>query len=452
MSDQVTARALWSSRAAFILAASGSAVGLGNIWKFPYLAGSYGGGAFVLVYIACVVIIGAPIMIAETMLGKHGRGNPAHAMLALAQQAKTHPAWQYLGWVGIIIGFLILSYYSVIAGWSLAYIFKVSGALNVNISPANAISRFNDFKSSSDFQIIWHTLFMGLTYLVVSGGVSRGLERTTRYMMPALLVMLLLMDIYALNSGGFLQGLRFLLHPDFSKLTTEGLLAAMGQAFFSLGVGMGAIMVYGSYLPDDVSIPRSSVIVCVTDTIVALMAGMAIFPIVFANGLEPSMGAGLIFETLPIAFGHMPGGGWLGAIFFILVFFAAITSAIALIEPAIALLSEKFDLDRARASLLVVAACWLAGFGTVYSFGENPARWLHGKTFFELIDFVTSDLLLPISGVLIAIFSGWKLSATISRSEFDPQQGRTWRAWLVSIRYIAPAGVVLILLDALGLL
>jgi NSS family neurotransmitter:Na+ symporter len=452
MSDQVSARAQWSSRAAFILAASGSAIGLGNIWKFPYLAGNYGGGAFVLAYIACVVMIGAPIMVAETMLGKQGRHDPVNSMLSLAQQAKAQPAWQYLGWVGIIIGFLILSYYSVIAGWSLAYIFKVSGALNVNISPANAINRFHEFQTSSDFQIIWHTLFMGLTFLVVSGGVSRGLERTTRYMMPALLVMLLMMDIYAMNSGGFSQGLGFLLQPDFSKLTTEGLLAAMGQAFFSLGIGMGSIMVYGSYLPADVSIPRSSVIICIADTVVALMAGMAIFPIVFANNLEPSMGAGLIFETLPIAFGHMPGGGWLGAIFFILVFFAAITSAIALIEPAIALLSEKYDLSRERASLIVVAACWVTGLGTVYSFSENATRWLYGKTFFELIDFVTSDLLLPISGTLIAIFAGWKLSSAVSRGEFGPHYEQAWRVWFVLVRYVAPAGVILVLLDALGLL
>lgn len=452
MTDQGLVRAQWSSRAAFILAASGSAIGLGNIWKFPYLAGIYGGGAFVLVYLACVVVIGAPIMVAETLLGKHGKGNPVHAMLTMARQAKAHPAWQYVGWVGIIIGFLILSYYSVIAGWSLAYIFKVSNALFVNISPANAIIRFNDFKSSGDYQIIWHTIFMGLTLLVVSSGVSRGLERTTRFMMPALFIMLLLLDLYAMNSGGFSQGLHFLLNPDFSKLTTEGILAAMGQAFFSLGLGMGSIMVYGSYLPDDVSIPRSSVIVCIADTAVALMAGIAIFPIVFANGLEPSMGAGLIFETLPIAFGHMSGGGMIGALFFILVFFAAITSAIALIEPAIALLSEQYKFTRANASLIVIAACWLTGLGTVYSFGEDAVRLAAGKTVFELIDFITADLMLPISGTLIALFTGWKLSNAISRHEFSPEHEQAWRIWLILIRYIAPAGVLLVLLDALGML
>lgn len=451
MTEQPLVHAQWSSRMAFILAASGSAIGLGNIWKFPYLAGQNGGGAFVMVYLLCVAMIGVPIMIAETMLGRRGRQSPINALLTLAKEAKASPNWHYAGWLGVVAGFLILSYYSVIAGWAMAYMFKINNALFERIDAENATRLFNEFKSSHEFLLIWHSLFMAATMLIVSRGVSGGLERATRFMMPALFIMLILLDLYAMNSGGFGQGLAFLFNPDFDKLSGAGVLAAMGQAFFSLGLGMGSIMVYGSYLPSHVSIARSTVFVASTDTLVAVMAGLAIFPIVFANRLEPAMGPGLIFQTLPIAFGQMSSGWLFGVLFFALIFLAAITSAIALIEPAVAWLSENLGLSRKRASLYSGLACWLVGLGTVFSFNLwSEVKWF-GKTFFELVDFVTANLMLPIGGVLVALFAGWIMRREASETELQMGDGPAFNIWRVLVRYAAPIGVAIVFLDAFGL-
>jgi NSS family neurotransmitter:Na+ symporter len=450
MTEQRFLHGQWSSRMAFILAASGSAIGLGNIWKFPYLAGDNGGGAFVLVYLLCVAAIGIPIMIAETMLGRRGRQSPINTMLTLAEEAKASPHWHYAGWLGVASGFLILSYYSVVAGWSMAYILKVGGGFMDHSSGAGAERAFLELKSSPDIQAVWHTVFMVLTMLIVSRGVKEGLERATRFMMPGLLLMLVVLDFYAMTTGGFGQGMAFLFEPDFSRLGGEGVLTAMGQAFFSLGLGMGSIMVYGSYLPDHVSIAKSSLVVAAADTAVALMAGIAIFPIVFANQLEPGMGPGLIFETLPIAFGKMPGGALFGLVFFVLVFFAAITSAIALIEPAVAYLSENLRLSRAAASWWSGLACWLLGLGTVLSFNSwSDVTWF-GKNFFELVDFLTADILLPVGGILVALFASWIVKREISEAELE--MGRAYLLWRALARYIAPFAVALVFLRAIGML
>lgn len=451
MTDQRLIHVQWSSRMAFILAASGSAIGLGNIWKFPYLAGENGGGAFVMVYLLCVAAFGIPIMIAETMLGRRGRQSPINAMRTLSEEAEASPHWHYAGWLGVIAGFMILSYYSVIAGWSMAYIFKINSALFERIDAENSTRFFNEFKSSPEFLFIWHSLFMAATMVIVSRGVSGGIERGTRFMMPALLVMLVLLDVYAMSSGGFGSGFAFLFNPDFSKLSSAGVLTAMGQAFFSLGLGMGSIMVYGSYLPSHISIARSSVFVASADTIIALMAGLAIFPIVFANGLEPTMGPGLIFQTLPIAFGQMSGGSWFGMLFFVLVFFAALTSSIALIEPAVAWLSENLGLSRKRASLYSGAACWLLGLGTVFSFNIwSEVRWFD-KTLFELVDFLTANIMLPVGGAMVALFAGWVMSRQVSEAELEMKDDRAYRLWRFLICYVAPIGVAMVFLDAFGI-
>jgi len=450
MTEQPYVHAQWSSRLAFILAASGSAIGLGNIWKFPYLAGENGGGAFVLVYLLCAVGIGIPIMMAETMLGRRAKRNPVDTMAALAEEAKAGPYWRFVGWLGVTAGFLILSYYSVIAGWAMSYIFKINSALFEKIDAAGATRLFNAFKDSPEYLGIWHTFFMAATMFVVSKGVSSGLERLSRYMMPALLVMLVVLDLYAMGSGGFGKGFAFLFNPDFSKLTGAGVLVALGQAFFSLGLGMGSIMAYGSYLPNDVSIARSSVFVVATDTAVALLAGLAIFPLVFANGLAPSMGPGLIFETLPIAFGQMPGGWLFGMVFFVLVFFAAITSSVALVEPAVAFLSEK--IGRGPACLYSGLACWALGLGTVFSFNVWADATLFGKNFFELVDVLTAQIMLPVGGVLIAVFAGWVMRKKSSEAELDLADPRHYNAWRILVRYAAPVGVALVFLDAMGLL
>ena len=450
MTDQRMLHGQWSSRLAFILAASGSAIGLGNIWKFPYLLGEHGGGAFVLIYLLCVLGIGLPIMMAETMMGRRGRQSPINTMATLADEAHANHAWRYVGWLGVLAGFLILSYYSVIAGWSMAYTFKMGGGFLDNISSEAAKRIFEELKSSPDTQLVWHTAFMTATAIIVSKGVNQGLERVTRIMMPGLLLMLFALDFYALGSGGFGEGMEFLFKPDFSRLTAESVLVAMGQAFFSLGLGMGSIMVYGSYLPDHVSIARSTVFVAFMDTLVALMAGVAIFPIVFSNQLLPGMGPGLIFETLPIAFGQMPGGTLFGTLFFILVFFAAITSAIALIEPAVAWLTENRGLNRSRASLYAATACWTLGLGTLLSFNNWSTVTWFGKNIFELIDFITADLMLPAGGILIALFAGWIMNQRESEKELE--LGSRYRYWQILTKYVAPASVFIVFAHAMGLL
>lgn len=450
MTDQRMLHGQWSSRLAFILAASGSAIGLGNIWKFPYLLGEHGGGAFVLIYLLCVLGIGLPIMMAETMMGRQGRQSPINTMATLADEAHASHAWRYVGWLGVMAGFLILSYYSVIAGWSMAYIFKMGGGFLDNVTPEAAKRTFEDLKSSPDTQLVWHTAFMTATAIIVSKGVNQGLERVTRIMMPGLLLMLFALDLYALGSGGFAEGMTFLFKPDFDKLTGESVLVAMGQAFFSLGLGMGSIMVYGSYLPDHVSIARSTVFVAFMDTLVALMAGVAIFPIVFSNQLSPGMGPGLIFETLPIAFGQMPGGTLFGTLFFILVFFAAITSAIALIEPAVAWLTENRGLNRSQASLYAGTACWILGIGTLLSFNNWATATWFGKNVFELIDFITADLMLPAGGILIAIFAGWIMNQRESEKELE--LGSRYPYWQILSKYVAPASVFIVFAHAMGLI
>ena len=306
---------MWSSRLAFILAATGSAVGLGNVWRFPYMAGENGGGAFVLVYILCAAAIGIPIMIAEIMLGRRGRQSPINTMRTLAAQEGRHPAWQLLGWMGLITAFLILSFYSVVAGWTLAYMVRALGGAFDGQSAQAIGAAFDGFLGNPEALLAWHTIFMLLTAMVVARGVAGGLERAVVWMMPALFVMLLALVGYAGTSGHFAAGLAYMFTPDFSKLSADGVLSAMGQAFFSLSLGMGAIMIYGSYLDRHTSIARSAVIISATDTPVALLAGVAIFPLVFAYGLAPQQGPGLVFKSCPSPSARCPAGGSLAVSF-----------------------------------------------------------------------------------------------------------------------------------------
>lgn len=322
---RLSAHGQWSGRWAFILAATGSAVGLGNIWKFPYITGDNGGGAFVVVYLLCILLIGIPIMIAEVMLGRKGRLSPINTMSTLASDDNRHQIWRGIGWMGAIAGLIILSYYSVIAGWAMAYVPRLASGIFAGSTADTANAVFSELTSDPERLLAWHSLFMVATMMIVARGVSDGLEKAVRYLMPLLIVMLIVMVGYAANSGGFSQGFNYLFSPDFSKLSSDSILAAMGHAFFTLSLGMGAIMAYGAYLPKEVSIVKTTFFIAGADTIVALLAGMAIFPIVFANGMEPSAGAGLIFKTLPIAFGQMSGGIIFGTLFFTLIVFAAWT-------------------------------------------------------------------------------------------------------------------------------
>ena len=442
----------WSSRWAFVLAAAGSAVGLGNIWKFPYITGENGGGAFVLVYLVCIAVIGIPIMMAEVMIGRRGRQSPINTMISLSEEAGRSRYWSILGWSGVIAGFLILSYYSVIAGWALAYVFRAGIGMFTGASADQVGGIFKDFLASPERLLAWHTIFMVMTMVVVGRGVRSGLEQAVRFLMPALFVLLLIMVGYAMSTDSFIKGLAFLFEPDFSKLSRDSVLIAMGHAFFTLSLGMGAIMIYGSYMPEKVSIAKTTFLIAGADTVVALMAGMAIFPIVFANHLQAGAGPGLIFVTLPVAFGQMPAGSLFGAIFFILVVFAAWTSSISLIEPAVTWLVENHNMRRLTACVWSGIVTWIMGVGTVLSFNLWSEDKLFGKTFFDLLDYLTANIMLPLGGLFIAIFAAWVMREADVREELAMINRVGYRLWRFLVRYVTPVCVVIVFLNAIGVI
>ena len=443
---------LWSSRFAFVLAVMGSAVGLGNIWKFPYMAGANGGGAFVLIYLVCVFAIGLPIMIAEILLGRRGRRNPVATMEILGEEESGQPGWRWVGLMGVVAGFIILSFYSVIAGWTAAYIFKAAGGAFKGADPDAYGQMFDTFIANPVVTGFWHTLFMAATVVLVGLGVERGIERAVRFMVPALVLLLFVLLGYAITSGDFTSGLEFMFRVDFEKISGDTILAAMGQAFFTLSIGMGAIMAYGAYLPQDESIVITGFAVVCGDTAIALLAGLVIFPIVFANGLDPAEGPGLIFQTLPLAFGQMPAGGFFGCLFFILLCFAALTSAISLMEPAVAWMVENFKLSRATAVIRVGVIIWLLGFTTVLSFSNlSDFTFLKG-TIFDNLDYLTSNIMLPLGGFLITIFAGWVMCQNSSADELDSEAGLLYRTWRLLSRWVAPVAVVLVFLSAIGVI
>jgi NSS family neurotransmitter:Na+ symporter len=451
--QRISIHGQWTNRTVFILAATGSAVGLGNIWKFPYIAGENGGGTFVLVYLLCIALIGIPIMMAEIMLGRRGKQSPINTMLTLARGEGRNPGWVWLGWMGVLAGFLILSYYSVIAGWAMSYVFRISGGMFLGVTADGANRIFTDLVTDPERLLAWHTIFMVMTMMVVARGVKQGLEKAVTYLMPLLFGLLIVIVIYAMTTGYFMEGLRFLFTP--GTIDGKGILIAMGHAFFTLSLGMGAIMVYGSYLSDEHSITQASMLIALADTVVALMAGMAIFPIVFAYGLEPGAGPGLIFRTLPIAFGHMPGGTMVGVLFFTLLVFAAWTSAISLIEPAVAYLVENKGLSRIYAAVWIGAFTWFVGLGTVLSFNLWKDKTLtipyvfEDLTFFDTLDYLTANIMLPLGGLFIALFAGWVMRKESTSEEIDTHP-IIFKIWRFLVRFITPVAVIVVFLKAVG--
>ena len=433
----------WSSRWTFILAATGSAVGLGNIWKFPYMAGDNGGGAFVLVYLACICIIGLPIMLGEIMIGRRGRSSPANSMRSLAVEANTSSAWTLLGATGALAGLLILSFYSVAAGWAMSYIFNGFQ----NITAESSSSSFNNLLSSPSSLIFWHTLFISITVFIVARGILQGLEKWINTLMPILFLIILLLCIYAMQTGAFLEGLRYLFMPDFSKINPQVMLEALGQAFFTLSLGMGAIMAYGAYMPANQNIGRTAVSVAALDTGVALLAGIAIFPIVFANGLAPSEGPGLVFVTLPIAFSAMPLGILFGTLFFVLLSIAALSSSISLIEPGVAWLIESLKIKRTTATIMLGFTAWFLGLFSALSFNLISEFTIFGRNFFDATDFLTSQIMLPLGGIFIAIFVGWIMKKEHVLDGLGFKEDFIFKAWYFSVRYIAPTLVGLVFLN-----
>lgn len=432
----------WSSRWLFVLAAAGSAVGLGNIWKFPYIAGENGGGAFVLIYLVCVAFVGAPIMISEVMLGRKGRASPINTMRKLTQAAGASSRWTFLGWMGVLAGILILSYYAVIAGWALNYIWLTASGTFDLASAQVATTTFDQLQQDPLAMMGWHGVFMLITIWIVARGVSRGLESAIKWFMPLLFVLLLVLLGYSMSSGGFAQGWAFMFDFNWSVVGPETWLIAMGQAFFTLSLGMGTMMVYGSYVPEDSHIGSTVLTIVALDTFVAVAAGLAIFPLVFVNGLEVGQGPGLMFVTLPLAFGQLPMGALFGTVFFVLVSFAAITSAISLTEPAIAYVVEEYNAKRSRVAISLGVFCWLLGLGTVFSFNIwADVKPLFGLNFFELVDQLSQNIMLPLGGLLIALFTVWALPQIIVREQLEVSSDRVMLCWRVIGGVIAPLGV-----------
>ena len=450
MSSPSSARAHWSSRWAFILVTAGSAIGLGNIWKFPYMTGTNGGSAFVLVYLACIVGIGVPLLMAETMLGRRGQGNPVDAMRSVAAEAGAARLWQVVGVIGILGASLILSFYSVVAGWILDYtVLAVQGF--DGMGKDDFAATFSALLADPWRLIGWHTLFMLLNLVVVIGGVTGGIERANKIMMPALFAIVLLLIGYGIVAADMPAAVRFMFHFEPQAISAPVILAAMGHAFFTLSLGMGAIMTYGSYLDRDTSIARTCLYITLADTGIALLAGLSIFAIVFAQGLEPAAGPGLILQTLPLAFAQMPMGNIIGVLFFVLVAFAAWTSAISLVEPATAFLVERFGLGRKPAVAAVCFVAWVIGIAVALSFNLWSEIKLFGLNIFDLLDTLTTKMLMPLAGLLIALFAGWVMKRGHVAEEIG-LQGGAFRLWYGTVRYVSPVAIALIFLNVIGII
>jgi NSS family neurotransmitter:Na+ symporter len=449
-------REVWSSAAMFILAAIGGAVGFGSIWRFPYLIGTSGGPAFVIIYIVLLIAITIPLMMAETLMGRRGKASAPVSMSRLASEIGASQWWTIVGWLGVLGAFMIMTYYSMIGGWVLAYI-------PTSITQGFAGQTREDFQGAFDAlmanpgrMIFWHTIFMGTVALIVARGITAGIERAVGFLMPALVIMLVIITIYALIIGDAAKGLAFMFLPDFSKVTWELILVALGQAFFSIGVGMGMMFTYGAYLDSDVSIGKACVTIVVADTIVSLLSGLAIFPIVFGFGLDPAAGPGLVFVTLPLAFGQMPAGIVVGTAFFVLLFFAGLASALALTEVPVAWLNQRSGWTRAKATALVAFLIWLVGLLCVFSFNElkdfNPLSGIDRyatATLYEIIDDVSANFVLVIGGILIAVFVGFWMKKDTLLTELGMSDGWLYQTWMFLTRIVTPIALIVTLIATL---
>ncbi|WP_251975855.1 sodium-dependent transporter [Salinicola avicenniae] len=448
MAKQSHNHAQWSSRTAFVLAATGSAVGLGNIWKFPYMVGESGGAVFVVVYLACIALIGLPILVSEWLLGRRGQSNPINTMETLSRESGRSPNWVLVGIAGVLGAFLILSFYSVVGGWSLNYTWSTLTG-DLGRSSGVAVGDYFEALLKQPWTLfIWHTLFMLLTFGIVAGGVKGGLERAAKWLMPLLIVALVGLIGFGTTTTGFDEAAAFMFSPDWSKLNGGVVLAALGHAFFTLSLGMGIMMAYGSYLGQDVDLIKTARTVVILDTLIALAAGMAIFPVVFANGQDAGSGPGLIFSTLPTAFMEMPAGTIFGTIFFALLTIAALTSAISLLEPVTEFLEERTSLPRIGAALVAALATWALGIAALLSFNLWSGFTPFGLSIFNLLDALTAKFMLPLTGLAAIVFTAWFLDSDGVKQELG--LGSTGRVvWHYVSRYVAPIGVVVVFFTSL---
>ena len=443
------------SRAGFILAAAGSAIGLGNIWKFPYITGANGGGIFVLVYLACVLFVGLPVMTAEILIGRATQKSPVGAMRLLAGRRSS---WTAFGWLGIASSFVILSYYSIVAGWALDYTYLSLTGKIVGLGPEGVQSVFGRLYASPARNLFCHAIFMGLTIAVVLGGVSRGVERWSRILMPTLLVMLLVLLIHSFTLSGFNQGFDFVFGLHTERFTAAGALEALGHAFFTLSLGMGAMLTYGSYLRREDDVVAASIMISGLDTLIALIASLVLFPIIFSFGMEPGAGPGLVFISIPIALSQMPGGTFLSILFFGLLVFAALTSAISMLEVVTSYLIDERNWIRRRATLVSGALIALVGIPSALSggteiFGSGFAS-VFGKNWFDSFDYLASNWMLPLGGLGISVFTAWRMNEALRHDDFlsGTKLAAFYKGWLLLLKYVVPVAIVLVFLHAVGLI
>lgn len=450
---QKSERVNFGSKIGAILAAAGSAVGLGNIWRFPYETGNHGGAAFILVYLACVFILGMPIMIAEFTVGRHAKASTGQAFGILAPGTQ----WKWLGRLGVLSGLLILGYYSVVAGWTLEYIVTAVTNGFADKGPEDFVAIFQDFSQDPIRPIVWCLLFLFLTHFVIVKGVKDGIEKSSKVMMPILFILILVLAVCSMSLPNASKGLEFLLKPDFSKVNADVFLGAMGQAFFSLSLGMGCLSTYASYFGSDTKMGKTALSVGVIDTMVAILAGLIIFPAAFSVGIQPDAGPSLIFITLPNVFQQAFGGVPFLAMVFSLMFYvllalSALTSTISLHEVVTAYLNEKFSISRGRAAVWVTGFCVVTGVLSSLSLGPWGDKFF-GLSFFDLLDFVTAKLMLPLSGLLVSLFVGWFLKRSVSYDEltnYGLQKAPYFPIYMFILRYLAPIAIILIFVNELG--
>jgi len=443
----------WSSNLMFLAAAIGSAVGISNVWKFTYVAGENGGGAFVLVYVIAIALVAVPALIAEFLVGRRGGASVVKTMDNLAQREGISRTWRYYGQMDALGAFIAMSFYCVVAGWTIDYFYYSMTRGFADMDAQGSAAALSDLMGSPGRMMISQVIFLALTGVTVAAGVRRGLENVLRWLTPALFVILFVLLIYAVFAGDFAAGAAFLFVPDFSKLNAQTVLLAIGQAFFSLGIGLGVLLTIGAYMDRQSSIVKAALIVAAADGGVALIAGLAIFPIVFQNGLSPAGGPGLIFETLPIAFGKMPGGAILAPLFFVLMALAALTSAITILECVVAAIEDYSRLRRTTIVVILIPLLWLLGLGTIYSF--NGLEHFHPLGFFvafaernifETLDYIVSNFMMPAGGVLIAVLAGWGLRRSATLDELQISDNRWYRCWRILVRFVVPAAIAAVFL------
>ena len=442
----------WGSKLGFIMAAAGSAIGLGTLWKFPYVTGENGGGAFVFVYILCTIFICIPLFIAELLLGRYAQKGAVATFTTIASPSSP---WKVAGWLGVISSFLIMSYYSVIAGWGLNYVLMSLNNFYTKQTPEEIKNAFTVLSQSGDISVFWHLVFTAITVGVVYPGIRDGIEYWSKWMTSLLLIIVVGLFCYNLTLPGFPQAVTFIFSPDFSKLKPSAILEALGLAFFTLSLGQGIMITYGSYMRKTDDLPKTAFIVASMVVAVALLCAFAIFPIMFTFNQAPQAGFGLVFKTMPMLFAQLPGALLISTTFFSLFVFTALTSAIALVEVVVATMMDLHGWTRKKAALIVGAATFTFGIPSALSGTKIMfANWeeLYGRTFFETVDSFTTVWLLPLCGLMIAIFTGWRLDKVIAQKEFEAQTTMMWffKPWKFFIKWVVPVAIILILLQHSG--